>query len=131
MSYVYKGNMSNDTMYTEFYRKKTFTDLSVTEHGLSYSVFYVIEQKLWDLGKNRERLHPDTPRIKSRVLTSRVQVSQRKSTGEVIGHSVITGNSLTDSSASARSVRLALIKTKRWRRRPGPRPGLKKATRRK
>ena len=72
----------------------------------------VIEQKLWDLDKNRERLNPDTPRIKSRVLTSRVQVSQRKSTGEVIGYSVITGNSLTDSSASAMSVRLALIKTK-------------------
>lgn len=75
---------------------------------MSFRVYSVIEQKNWDLGDDGEKLDADNPRVWSRVLSSRIAVSQSSSTGELIGIYTVEGNSVDDSLGTADSVRMML-----------------------
>ncbi len=108
--YTYEGNIANDTIFTKFHRKKTFTDLKRSKRGLSFKIYAVIEQKNWDLDNEGKRVTPKSPRAKDRVLSTQTAVTQRNSTGELIGFSFTDGNSIADSSGSVQSARLGLTK---------------------
>lgn len=109
LAYEYEGNIADDSVFTTFSRKKTFTDLRRTKRGLSFKVFYVIEQKNWDLDSDGQKSDEANPHKKKRVLSEQTAVAQRRSTNEVIGITTVDGNSLADNTGDAYSVRMSLV----------------------
>lgn len=77
-----EGTIAGGTIAYEFQRDMTICNLVRTKNRFSYDVIYVIKQRNWDLKDGKKS---GDPRIEDRMMVTRFELGNRKSTGEVVG----------------------------------------------
>lgn len=91
---------------TEFARTTSFVNFFETHNGFGFDMVFSIMQTNYDLDKDGQRVQPG--RKEDRVLVTRYEVSERKSSNKLIGFSSYVTNTFHEDQFGASSIRVKL-----------------------